>query len=646
MLVAGIKEYKMKRLAIYVHHNPQGLVGDYILYCIKGLQEVVNEILFVVNGSISSDGRKKLEELGVDILVRENKGFDWSGWKAGIEYYGYNKISQYDELLLTNNTYYGPIYPFSEMWKEMDKRDCDFWGINKHRETDFYWLPDNPNSKMLEHIQSYWLVFKKRILASKDFKNYWENVPVHQNFSEMVGLGETKLTDYFVSHGFKADTYMNFEKYDKLLAFDPCFMTKEQVIKDRCPIAKRKYFHGIDYNNYETQHFCNDGPKELLNFLDNTKVYDTALIWKDLLANNLLSDINRRLHLNYILSSTLKPHKQSDKKVAVIMYIYPIDLIEYCFEYAQNIPDWIDIVIVNTDEKVQQKCKEVFAQLSNKVDFRLQENRGRDNTALLVTCKDIIKEYDYLCFVHSKKSPYFSNQITGEFFRDHNFKSLLFSKNYIENIVHTFINNPFLGILSPLIPNTSVLQSIMLDRWSVNYKNTEDFLTNKMHVKITLDKDIMGPFGGMFWCRTKALKTLSSYPWNFNDFPKEPLSKSDGLLTHTIERSFSLLAQYDGFYTAWTAPDCYAEVYLNNMFNKYINAISQIPIQYHSQQISQVTNMDILSNIANYSQNRFNYYRCKLLANLTFGKMRKHYKNKKKKLKAKIKEVRRLLKEK
>ena len=51
-------------------------------------------------------------------------------------------------------------------------------------------------------------------------------------------------------------------------------------------------------------------------------------------------------------------------------------------------------------------------------------------------------------------------------------------------------------------------------------------------------------------------------------------------------------------------------------------------------------------NLVNYSKNRFNYYRCKLLANLTFGKMRKHYKDKKKKLKAKIKAVKQFLKEK
>lgn len=68
------------------------------------------------------------------------------------------------------------------------------------------------------------------------------------------------------------------------------------------------------------------------------------------------------------------------------------------------------------------------------------------------------------------------------------------------------------------------------------------------------------------------------------------------------------------------------------------------PAQNITQQITKVADMSIIREIKNYSKNRFNYYRCKLLANFTFGKMRKHYKDKKKRLKAKIKEVRRFLK--
>ena len=77
----------------------------------------------------------------------------------------------------------------------------------------------------------------------------------------------------------------------------------------------------------------------------------------------------------------------------------------------------------------------------------------------------------------------------------------------------------------------------------------------------------------------------------------------------------------------------YEEILYNNL---KVNQVQNV-----TQQIAQV---GIIRNIANYSKNRFNYYRCKLLSNLTFGSMRRHYKDKKKKLKAKIKEVRRFLK--
>ena len=54
---------------------------------------------------------------------------------------------------------------------------------------------------------------------------------------------------------------------------------------------------------------------------------------------------------------------------------------------------------------------------------------------------------------------------------------------------------------------------------------------------------------------------------------------------------------------------------------------------------------ELLRDVLNYPKNRFNYYRCKLLSKITFGKLRKHYKDKKKKLKAKIRRVRRFLNE-
>jgi hypothetical protein len=37
-------------------------------------------------------------------------------------------------------------------------------------------------------------------------------------------------------------------------------------------------------------------------------------------------------------------------------------------------------------------------------DVILKQNRGRDVSSLLVACKEYVFKYEYLCFIHDKKS--------------------------------------------------------------------------------------------------------------------------------------------------------------------------------------------------------------------------------------------------
>lgn len=60
------------------------------------------------------------------------------------------------------------------------------------------------------------------------------------------------------------------------------------------------------------------------------------------------------------------------------------------------------------------------------------------------------------------------------------------------------------------------------------------------------------------------------------------------------------------------------------------------------------TNLDnsTLSSLLTYKKDKLRYYRYKILSKITFGKMRQHYKRKKKELKKQLKEFRRLIKSK
>ncbi|MDD4556255.1 MAG: rhamnan synthesis F family protein [Alphaproteobacteria bacterium] len=558
----------MKKLAIYVHFDPKGEVREYIFKCLQGLQEVVSDILFVVNGTISPDARKRLEKMNVEILVRENVGFDWSAWKAGIEYYGYDKLYSYDELLLTNNTFYGPIYPFAEMWSAMDKKECDFWGIVRHPEVNSLWIDNDPKSKMLSHIQSYWLVFKNKILRSPNFKSYWENITVHKSYQEMVGYGETKLTKYFEDCGFQSATYIDSEKYNKIFWGNiSAFLPDSAIIDEKCPVLKRKPFfedHQLAFNSGLTNKL-----EKALDYITHNTSYDENLIWSDLLKSQSMYKLHYNLNLNYTLSSTSNNYEKSKEKIALIMFIYPEEKIEYMYHYVKSAPEFVDIFVVTTKEEMVKKIEKLFNTLPNKVEYRVQQNRGRDNTALLVTCKDVAQNYDFIGFVHAKKSPHV-NALFGRDFSEHCFTNLLYDENYVKNVIQLFKDNKHIGFLSPPPPHIGAL-NIMGDEWSCNYYNTRSFLKEKMKIDVNLDEVCLSAFGGMFWFRKEAFKTMLSYNWSFEDFPEEPLSAADGLLTHSIERFIPYLVQYDGYYPAWVMVDKYASMYVENLYFRLRN---------------------------------------------------------------------------
>ena len=121
----------MKRLALYVFWEKNGIVRDFVIYYLSNLRKV-SEILVIVNGQITDESREKIEKIGCKVMVRENHGLDFGAWNDAIKSIGFEKIRTYDQLILCNCTCYGPIFPFEEMFNAMAQRDCDFWGITKH----------------------------------------------------------------------------------------------------------------------------------------------------------------------------------------------------------------------------------------------------------------------------------------------------------------------------------------------------------------------------------------------------------------------------------------------------------------------------------------------------------------------------------
>ena len=225
----------MQRLCICTFWQKDGIVGDYFKYYLDGLKEVCEKIIVVVNGEINSEGREKLKDF--EIIQRENKGFDFWAWKTAIEKTGYKELEKYDELVLTNCTCYGPLYPFSEVFNEMGKKDCDFWGITKHPANSTFKVNKFKIVKITEYVQSYFLVIKKNLFTSKHFIKFWKKLRPVSTYEEAVVYHKMYFTKFFEDKGFISNSYI-----PECTNYNPTFISDILLDNHRLPIIKRKYF--------------------------------------------------------------------------------------------------------------------------------------------------------------------------------------------------------------------------------------------------------------------------------------------------------------------------------------------------------------------------------------------------------------------
>lgn len=181
----------MKRLAIYAHFDAERKVRRFTNHYLEALSEHVGRIDFVSTAELPQRELGKLDSCTTR-ANRPNRGFDFGMWKWALEQHDLN---DWDELVLTNSSVFGPLVPLSGMFDKMAESDCDFWGATDNYEFDW-------------HIQSYFVVFRRPILRSDIFRRFWESVLPYRNKFQVIRSYEVGLSQLLVESGFKGEAHI------------------------------------------------------------------------------------------------------------------------------------------------------------------------------------------------------------------------------------------------------------------------------------------------------------------------------------------------------------------------------------------------------------------------------------------------------
>ena len=561
-----VKEERAKRLIIFLFYDKDGIIDNYIPTLFEGLKEFYEKLCFVVNGKLQDEGKEKLEKYVTDFLVRENKGFDVWGYKEGLEFYGWEELKNYDEVILMNYTIFGPLYPFSEMFDTMNKKDLDFWGITKHHEVDFDVFGTCKYGYIPEHIQSSFLVIRQSLLKTKDYQNMWKNMPMINSYAESVGLYEAIFTKEFNEKGYKSGVYIDTTDLEGYTRYPLMMMSDELIINRRCPIIKLKSF-SQNYMDILTDTF-GSCTLNSYNFIEKKTNYDTDLIWENILRTSNMASIKRLMHLNYILPTEYEKKKidVNKDKLLLIFHIHFEDSIDESMKYMKSMPLNSDILITVSKIKLKEKLKEKIKELPYKnIEIKMVENRGKEISSLLVVAKDRVMNYNYVCFMHDKKDSEQIALLQSFSFRHKYYESNLSSKEYVMNILGLFKENKKLGMLMPPLPNHGNYFHMIGNEWGDYLKETEE-LAKKLGLKIPIywGEEPISPLGTMFWFRPEAMKKLFDYDWKYEEISTNSKSKNS-VSVRAIERIYGFVIQDAGYYGAWVMTENVAKVELTNL---------------------------------------------------------------------------------
>lgn len=566
--MSRLKSQHMKRLGIFVFFNRKGEAADYVKYLLESISPFLDELYIVSNCNLSFSAIQLLDRFSKNVFIRENSGLDAAAFKKALLYYcGIEELQQYDEVILFNDTFYGPFISFQEIFDTMDLREVDFWGIMAgYKSIDG--LNCMPEGYIPDHIQSWFRAFRKTLICAREFEDYWNNYnECLTSFWDVVTNHELIFTQYFERLGYKWDIFCNSlpyksEKLEKNYNFYS-YSAELMLRKMNMPFLKRKPF-SMDRKDIL---YMNGGEdlKRAVSYLSDEYDYPLELIFHDLLSNYNVYDIYDSLHLNYILTRTNFNPELAYNEVGIFVNCLSLKNLNYFRPYIKSISTVYPVYICAPAES----CR-------NNPDW---ESQVKAMGAVLVPCHNegiftlkeihVIRTYEYIIFIHDAKDWCEDKPETIH-------SSILF--NYCENMIHSsdfvyrmvelFKNEPCLGMLFTPTPLHHSFFHFYENTWGNTYEKVVE-LAKAMRLKANIDinKPILSG-SGVFCCRRKAIDKLLAFPVQNSAY------QSLGGMP-VFSRLLQFLAQDAGFYSGIVMTQEYASIELMNQ-RYYLSGIMHL----------------------------------------------------------------------
>ena len=535
----------MKRLLIYVHFNKYDHISRHVFYQIEHMRPLFEKLVFISNSKLSLSEVEKLREKKLidEFIQRENTGYDFGAWHDGMALVGFDKLKEYDSITVMNDTCFGPLWDMEPIYQKYESdSEVDFWGMTNHQEVK------QRNLFINEHLQSYFISFKNRLIQSTVFQKFWQSVENYIDVQKVIDNYETQYTKKFVDAGFKYQTILNtIPLKDDFFHSNFTIHYPHVLLENHVPFIKIKTFD-------LTQHLA----PYLLQEIEKVSDYPTEFILSH------MSDMSLPTPPYLLDRKVLKDNQlqySNQKKVAVHLHTYYVDLLEEFLMAFENFHFTYDLFLTTDSEKKKVEIEKILTEHGKAGKVYITGNRGRDVIPMLRLKKELSK-YDYIGHFHTKKSPEYPHWV-GDSWRNELFDMLI---KPADKVIASLENDERLGLVIADIP-TFFRYTKIVDPWNENkFADDMNLLWERMNIKRSIDFNQLNTFimsyGTFIWFKYDALKPLFDLNLQDADIPAEPLPQHT--ILHSIERILVYLAWSQRYDYAISKNEIYITPFVDN----------------------------------------------------------------------------------
>lgn len=126
----------------------------------------------------------------VVLISRSNFGYDFGSWSIGMKRFPF--LAKMEFVLLTNDSIVGPFAGLEGILQKFETSNADVWSATM-------------NNQFFPHLQSYFMGFRKRVLADRPLRQFWRGIRVEANKDDVVMKYELGLTRLLFSEAYVFD---------------------------------------------------------------------------------------------------------------------------------------------------------------------------------------------------------------------------------------------------------------------------------------------------------------------------------------------------------------------------------------------------------------------------------------------------------